>query len=116
MVKYAFHMSWFLLILGGSSLFEKKLWGLLGGAMLLYGIAILVYTGMTFYLKKTVFQKPGILLLITMGFLVALIFAHFRFGKYELAGMLVVMALPVFIGWLQIRTGTNEKSMAKKKR
>jgi hypothetical protein len=117
LVKYAFHMSWFLMILGGASLFEKGWWGIVGGAMLLFGIAVLGYTSMTLYFNKVLLKHPGTLLLGTMVFMVPLILAHLFFKHYMLVVILALMAIPVVLGWFRIRGEEHKKvSTAKKQR
>jgi hypothetical protein len=116
LVKSAFHLSWFLLILGGTSLFEKKLWGVAGGAMLLYGLIVLAYTAFAIYLHKPFLKQPALVLLITLGFVTLLIIAHLAFGHYILSMILAALAVPVLAGWITVRRETsNPRSTAKKK-
>lgn len=118
LVKPAFHMSWFLLILGGASLFERGLWGILGAAMLLFGLAVLAYTAFAIYLHKPILKQPGKLLAVSLVFVVLLIAAHLTFGHYVLSMILAAIALPVLAGWTRIRGETHAvaASTAKKKR
>lgn len=102
-------MSWFLLILGGASLFERGAWGIAGAIMLLYGLFLFAFTAFTLYTKRELIKKPGALLAVSLIMMVVLIFAHVTFGHNILAMILSVLGIPVIVGYLRVRTGAGVK-------
>jgi hypothetical protein len=102
-VKPAFHMAWFVLILGGASLFEKGGWGIPGAIMLLYGLGVLAYTAFAIYLHKPLLKKPSLILMPAMFLLVVLIVAHVIFEHYMLAMILAALGVPVLVGYFRIK-------------
>ena len=116
LVKPAFHLSWFLLILGGISLLERGWWGIIGAAMLLFGLGVLAYTAFAIYLHRRFIKEPAMMLVVTMGFLLLLVCAHLVFGHWELAMILAVMSIPILAGWSRIRGQEHKPVSVKKKR
>lgn len=102
-VKPAFHMAWFILILGGASLFEVNGWNVAGVPMLLYGVFMLIYTGMAIYLNKQIIKKPAPLLVIALGFILILLVAHVLLGHYVVSMILAVLAIPVILGYFKVK-------------
>lgn len=112
-VKTAFHISWFLLVLGGISLMEKQGWSLAGAAMLLLGLVIAGFTAIAIYMKKQVIKEPGWLLLLSLGMLALLVISQVLFQRYALAAVLAVLCIPIFMGWVKMRS--NPKPSKSKK-
>lgn len=108
-VKPAFHLSWFLLLLGGVSLFEKSGWGIPGAIMFIVGLIILAFTAFAIYLKKPFLNEPGWLLILSIGLIGVLVFAQVVFGKYLLAGFIAALATPIVMGWVVVK-GQKSKS------
>ena len=102
-VKPAFHISWFLLILGGISLFDKGKIGILGAAMFIAGLIMLAYTAVAIYLHKKVVNEPGWLLLISFALQMALVFVQVMNERYALGLIIFVISMPVFMGWIKIK-------------
>lgn len=115
LVKPAFHLSWFLLLLGGISLMEKPGWGIPGAIMLLIGVLILAFTFFAIYLHKTIIQEPGWLLLVSSVLLVLLVAVQVIDGKFELALILSILVIPVLLGWTRMR-GVKAGGKSKSKR
>lgn len=110
-VKPAFHLSWFLLILGGISLFEKAGWGLIGGVMFFTGLVVMIYTAIAIYLKKPIIKEPGWLLLLSSAMILVLVIAELITGKFMLAAVIVFLMVPILLGWAKIK---GKKSTPKK--
>lgn len=102
-VKPAFHLSWFLLLLGGVSLLEKGGWGIVGAIMCITGLAVLGFTAAAIYMHKKIVKEPGWILLFSLGLLLVLIVAEVIFGKYIVAVILAVLSMPVLMGWTKIK-------------
>jgi uncharacterized membrane protein YoaK (UPF0700 family) len=115
-VKPAFHLSWFLLLLGGISLIEHAGWGLVGAAMFVVGLVVLAFTAISIYLKKSIIQEPAWLLLISLIFLAVLIFSQLVFGKLILAVVLATLCVPIILGWSKVKNTGGKKSAPKKKK
>lgn len=109
-------MSWFVLILGGASLFEKPGWGIVGALMLLFGLVVLGYTAFAIYLHKPLVKKPAYMLVASMVFILVLIAAHISFGHLVLAMILAALAVPVLIGYFRIRGKSHGSEVKSAKR
>lgn len=112
-VKPAFHLSWFLLLLGGMSLMLRDKWEIVGAVMIIAALVVFGFTALAIYMHKPIVKEPGWILLLSMGLLVLLIIAEVLFGKFMLAMILAVLSTPILMGWSKIK---GQKSGAKKKR
>ncbi|MCC7297903.1 MAG: hypothetical protein IT244_06170 [Bacteroidia bacterium] len=109
-VRNAFHMSWFLLTLGGASLLERKYLGIPGGIMLLFGLGVALYTLLYMYLKRKPSIEPIKVLLASNIMLAVLVLTHLIFRNWMLSLVLLTLSLPVLFGWLYLKNGGTKKS------
>lgn len=113
LVRLAFHLGWFLLILGGASLIEERMWQIPGMLIFTYGIIFFIYTASAFYLNKVLYKQPTHLLLATIIGISTVIIAHLIFHHILLSGILALLTLPIVISFFIIRR--SNKPTTKKK-
>lgn len=113
LVRLAFHLGWFLLILGGASLIEERMWQIPGMLIFTYGILFFIYTASAFYLNKVFYKQPAHLLLATIIGITTVIIAHLIFKHTLLSGIMTLLTLPIVISFFMLRG--NDKPAAKKK-
>lgn len=110
LVRLAFHLGWFLLILGGASLIEEKMWRIPGMLIFAYGVLFFIYTASAFYLNKVFYKEPSHLILAAFIGISIVIIAHLIFGHTLLAGILAAMALPALVAFFILRGKVNPDS------
>lgn len=116
LVRFSFHLSWFLLILGGSSLFEEKYWKIPGVLILGYGLLFLLFTLTVLYLGKKPIVSPRLAVSIALGCIITVILARLFFGQYLLSLVLTVLCIPILIAWVGLgKTKATSKSKGSKR-
>lgn len=113
LTRPSLHISWFILVLGGISLFEKGWWSAIGAILLLAGIYILSQVLYYYYYKKKAIQNAQRLLLTGTAGLGLLIITELLLKRMELSVLLLVLSVPVVIAWITLRGA--KKTVAKKK-
>jgi hypothetical protein len=94
--KPALNISWFVLILGGISLFEKGKWAILGFLVLLIGLGIMCYAIYTLYLNRTVKFTVNKVFLLASASIGILALVELFFQRYGLAVVMTLIAGFVF--------------------
>ncbi|MBL7811743.1 MAG: hypothetical protein JNL57_05925 [Bacteroidetes bacterium] len=97
--RLALNLSWFMLCLGGISLFEKGAWAFAGALLLIAGLAILGYTAYTEYLKKEISISGKLPMLTAAVALIGLAALEALFRRWELA--IIFMFAAAFVWYVQ---------------